>query len=35
MMRPDAVADMIISIIKQPEDVLTEEVFIKPRGVGF
>jgi len=35
MMKPDAVADMIISIYKQPEDVVTEEVFIMPRGGAF
>lgn len=35
MMKPDAVADMIISIYKQPRDVVTEEVFIMPRGGAF
>ena len=35
MMKPDAVADMIISIYKQPGDVVTEEVFIMPRGGAF
>lgn len=35
MMKPDAVADMIISVYKQPRDVVTEEVFIMPRGGPF
>jgi NAD(P)-dependent dehydrogenase (short-subunit alcohol dehydrogenase family) len=35
MMKPDAVADIIISIYKQPEDVVTEEVFIMPKGGAF
>lgn len=35
MMKPDAVADIIISIYKQPENVVTEEVFIMPRGGAF
>lgn len=35
MMKPHAVADMIVSIYKQPEEVLTEEVFIMPRGGAF
>jgi short-subunit dehydrogenase len=32
MIKPGAVADMIVNIYKQPGDVLTEEVFIMPRG---
>jgi NADP-dependent 3-hydroxy acid dehydrogenase YdfG len=35
MMKPDAVADIIISIYKQPESVVTEEIFIMPRGGAF
>lgn len=35
MMKPDAVADMIINIYKQPKDVLTQEVFMMPRRGTF
>ncbi len=35
MMKPDVVADIIISIYKQPKNVLTEEVFIMPGGGAF
>jgi NAD(P)-dependent dehydrogenase (short-subunit alcohol dehydrogenase family) len=35
MMKPDAVADIIISIYKQPDDAVTEEVLIMPRGGAF
>ncbi len=35
MMKPDAVADMIVSIYNQPKEALTEEVFIMPRGGAF
>jgi NAD(P)-dependent dehydrogenase (short-subunit alcohol dehydrogenase family) len=35
MMKPEALADIIINIYKQPRDAVTEEVFIMPRGGAF